>query len=220
MMRYLSRLTIVNVNCLAAALSLIVMTGAATLAQVGPGDAGAPAAPNPRIEAQQRQNREWQLRSPELKAAMQGVNQKRVQAAVELVKNDFKRIQVIRNEMVDNLVAKKPFDFKLISEQSGEIHKRSQRLKTFLMPPVTEEAEKEPKSSEPKNQVEYRNEEMKGALVKLCNLIFTFTENPVLKTPDVVDVQQSAKAGRDLLSIIELSDNIKRSAERLRKETK
>ncbi len=58
---------------------------------------------------------------------------------------------------------------------------------------------------------------MKGALVKLCNLIFRFTENPILKKPGTTDVQQSARASADLLSIIELSDNVKKSAERLKK---
>lgn len=158
------------------------------------------------------QSRELGLRNNERAANQAQVNQQRLQAAIELVKQDFKRIQIIRNKMVDNLVANKPLDYKLISEQAEEINKRSHQLKSFLMPPAPDE-----KVKEQKTEVEYSAKEMKGALIKLCNTIFNFTENPVLKTPDVVDVQQSAKAGRDLLSIIELSGNIKRSAEKLNK---
>lgn len=179
----------------------------------GPGLAGPPPGASPKERTQDIQNREFKLRSVERDAARAQVNQQRLQVAIELVKKDFKRIQIIRNKMVDDLVADKPLDYKLIAERAGEINERAHHLKTFLMPPVDEEKEKEQK-----HEIEYKHEELKGALVKLCNTIFNFTENPILKTPDVVDVQQSAKAGRDLLTIIELSGNIKRSTEKLGKE--
>lgn len=202
---------------LAAAISSLLITAGVALAQqapgAGPGLAGPPLGATPKEETQDRQNREFRLRNAERDVARSQVSQQRLKAAIELVRQDFKRIQIIRNEMVDNLVAKKPLDYRLIAEQTGEINKRAHRLKTFLMQPVPEEKEKEQK-----NEIEYKHDEMKPALVKLCNTIFNFTENPILKTPDIVDVQQSAKAGRDLLTVIELSGNIKRSAEKLGKE--
>lgn len=194
-----------------AVCSLIFMASAAP-AQQPPAGIGAPPGATPKERSQEMQSRELGLRNNERAANQAQVNQQRLQAAIELVKQDFKRIQIIRNKMVDNLVANKPLDYKLISEQAEEINKRSHQLKSFLMPPAPDE-----KVKEQKTEVEYSAKEMKGALIKLCNTIFNFTENPVLKTPDVVDVQQSAKAGRDLLSIIELSGNIKRSAEKLNK---
>jgi hypothetical protein len=198
------------VCCLVVAVySLILMASTALAQQPTPGT-------NPsdvRLEQRERQNREMQLRSAGgMGVAATELNQQRLNAAIEQVKQDFRRIQVIRNELVDYLLAKKPLDYKYISEQTGEINKRTTRLKTFLMQPIPEEKEKGQK-----NQAELNNEEMKGALVKLCNLIYSFTENPVLKAPGTVDVQQSAKAGRDLLSIIEISSSIKKSAERLSK---
>ena len=114
--------------------------------------------------------------------------------------------------MVRNLLANKPLDYNLIAGETGEIHKRADRLKSYLMPPVPEQRQRATKS-----QIEFNDDEMKDALVRLCNLIAGFIDNPVLKTPDKVDVEQSAKAGGDLLMIIELSGNIKRSAERLSK---
>jgi hypothetical protein len=211
MKRYQTRFVKSTVCRLGAALSSLILMAGAGLAQQGPGDAGQPGTINPKAESQQRQRSEFRLRNPEITAASEGVNQTRVLAAIELVKHDFERIQIIRNELIDDLVAKKPLNYKQVAEQTGEINKRANRLKTFLMPPVPEKVEKELKE-----QVEYNNEELKGALVKLCNLIFRFINNPVLKTPDVVDVEQSTKAGGDLLSIIEISDNIKRNAERLK----
>ncbi|HEY0003266.1 MAG TPA: hypothetical protein VGB17_00550 [Pyrinomonadaceae bacterium] len=200
------------IYCLAVALAALSLTASQSLGQQPtPGTTSS----DIKGETQERQNREMQLRSFEMAAAVQGVNQKRVQASIEQVKQDFRRIQVVRNEMVNDLLAKKPLDHKLVSEQAGEINKRAGRLKAFLMQPTPDEKEKAQK-----DEVEFNNEEMKGALVRLCNLIYSFTENPVLKTPGTVDVQQSVKAGRDLLHIIELSNNIRKNAERLGKLSK
>lgn len=202
---------------LGATLSLLIIMSSAALAQQapgnGPGLAGPPPGATPKEQSQDRQSREFRLRNVEREAASAQINQQRLKAAIDIVKQDFKRIQVVRNEMVDDLVAQKPLDYKLTAERAGEINKRAQRLKSFLMQPVTEEQEKELK-----HEIEYRHDEMKDALVKLCNKIYKFTENPILKTPDVVDVEQSGKAGLDLLSIIELSGNIKRSVEKLGQE--
>ena len=56
---------------------------------------------------------------------------------------------------------------------------------------------------------------MKDALVTMVKRIDSFTENPVFKVPDVIDVQQSAKANRDLRHIILLSEGIRKTADRL-----
>ena len=198
-----------GVCCMAAAIALLVATADKALAQ-------RPDNPDLKREQRQREVREANLRNnPEAKAAVDSIDQKRIAAAIKQVKDDFKQIQIVRNELVRNLLADKPLDYKLIAGETGEIHKRADRLKTYLMPPVANENKDRQKS-----QVEFSNDEMKDALVRLCNLIAGFIDNPVLKTPDKVDVEQSAKAGGDLLSIIELSGNIKRSADRLNKQVK
>ena len=197
------------ISCLVVTVfSLVLMASSVLAQQPTPGTS----VPDVRLEERERQNREMQLRNAGgLGAAVTGVNQQRLRASIDQVKQDFKRIQIIRNEMIDYLLANKPLDYKRVAEQSGEINKRTVRLKEFLMQPIPDE-----KGKEQKNQAELNNDEIKGALVKLCNLIFSFTENPILKTPGTVDVQQSARAGRDLLSIIEISGAIKKTAERLK----
>jgi hypothetical protein len=66
---------------------------------------------------------------------------------------------------------------------------------------------------------ELKNEEMVGALVKLCKLIDSFTENPALKNAATVDSKDVAKskqdkgnADRDLLAIIKLSAGIQKKS--------
>lgn len=193
---------------LAAAIALLAATADNVLAQ-------RPDNPDLKREQRNREVREANLRNAETKANLEYIDQKRVAAAIEQVKEDFKKIQIVRNEMVRNLLADKPLDYNLIAGETGEIHKRADRLKSYLMPPVPDK-----KKEMHKSQIEFDGGEMKDALVRLCNLIAGFIDNPVLKTLDKVDVEQSARAAGDLLMIIELSGNIKRSAERLGKQTK
>lgn len=204
----------------AAAVSLSILLAVAVSPQQSPGSsAPANGAPSPKGESRDRELREAELRKGLAEADMEQARQRRLLAAIEQVKQDFRRIQIIRNEMVDDLVAKKPLDYKRISEQAGEVNKRALRLKTYLIQSMPEE-KGEGKEKEQKKPSEFNGDEMKGALVKLCNLIFSFTENPALKNPGTADAQQSIKAGGDLLDIVELSADLQRSAERLRKTAK
>jgi hypothetical protein len=197
--------------CIAAFSSLLIAAQTPVPAQQ-PGRTGQ----DRRAEQRTRQQREAMLRTPTLGDASQKLDPKRVEAAINLVKEDFKQIQIVRNEIVRNLLAKKPLDYKLIADRTGEINKRADRLKTYLMPPAPEGKEKNRN-----NQVELNNnEEFKEALVQLCNQIVYFIDSPVFKNPGTVDVEQSIRAGGDLLSIIEISGNVKRSAEKLNKASK
>ncbi|HZT59032.1 MAG TPA: hypothetical protein VFA21_10440 [Pyrinomonadaceae bacterium] len=204
------------------ATAALVLTAAVVIAAQGPpAGAGPPGVRDPKAETNEQTDREALLRRGEMGAAMSQLSQQRLAAAIEQTKQDFKRIQLIRNDMVDNLVARKPLDFKLIAKQAGEIGERANRLKLFLMPTANAGAkDDEAKKPEEKPAVEYDDEAMKGALVKLCNTIFSFTGNPMFQDPKSVDPQKATKAGGDLLNIIELSDNIKRNAERLARSPK
>ncbi|HKP71336.1 MAG TPA: hypothetical protein VJT82_00255 [Pyrinomonadaceae bacterium] len=210
-----SRFVGVTAYRLSAVISLFLLAAGAAFAQGAPGGVGAPGRVNPKGDNDLQTGREASLRSAEMGAASGQVNQQRLAAAIEQTKNDFKRIQLIRNELVDTLMAKKPLDYKQVSDQAGEVNKRAKRLKSFLMSPAVEENKGEEKKAEEKQAVEYDADAMKGALVKLCNTIFSFTGNPMFKDPGTVDTQKATKAGADLLSIIELSDNIKKNADRL-----
>ncbi|HEX3557651.1 MAG TPA: hypothetical protein VHU19_00495 [Pyrinomonadaceae bacterium] len=199
----------------AAFIALLLIAAGTALAQGAPSGASAPGLKNPKGDTDIQTSREASLRSAEVGSTAGQVNQQHLAVAIEQTKQDFKRIQVIRNDMVDNLVARKPLDYKVISEQAAEVNKRASRLKTFLMPPAPDE-----KKKDEVKQVEYDEEALKGALVRLCNTIYSFTGNPMFKDPGTVDAQKATKAGGDLLNLIELSDNIKRSADRLGKSSK
>ena len=202
------------VCCLAAVGWLMVMANT-SLAQSGGRPGPPPGGPNMKEEMQRQEMRETMLRNANLGGELEKRDQKRIDAAIAQVQQDFKQLQTVRNHMVRDLIANKPLDYRLISDQAAEINKRADRLKTYLIPPTPKDAKDKEKGQ--KDPVEFADGQMKGALVQLCNRIALFIENPVLKTPGTVDVAQSTKVSGELLTIIELSGNIKRSAERLSK---
>jgi hypothetical protein len=62
-----------------------------------------------------------------------------------------------------------------------------------------------------------------SALVKLCKLVDSFTENPALKNAATVDAKEidkvkenKARADQDLLAIIKLSERIKKKSDSLK----
>jgi hypothetical protein len=200
---------------LVAAIFSLCLAGT-TLGQGKPTGAGPPPNNNPNINDRQRQVDESRLRSAEMNnSAEEEERQKRVQAAIVNMKDDFKRIQVLRNDIARNLVARKPLEYKLVAEQTAEVNKRASRLNVYMLARVPEE-------EKPNSADELKSEEMVGALVKLCKLIDSFTENPALKNASTVDSKQTAKAredkaqaDRDLLAIIKLSASIQKKSESL-----
>jgi hypothetical protein len=215
---------IIGVNhlacCLVAgvfAISVAVPTLAQARTPAGPpAGAGPPANNNPNLTDRERQANEGQLRSTEMNAALASEKEKRVQAAIGHMKEDFSRIQVLRNDIARNLVARKPLDFALVAQQTGEINKRANELNIYMMAHSPEDKEQDKPS-------DLKSDEMVGALVKLCKLIDSFTENPALKNAATVDVkevekakEEKARADRDLLAIIKLSENIQKASDSLR----
>jgi hypothetical protein len=206
----------IAVGRLAAVVALCLTGAGAARAQGAPAGAGAPGFKNPKGDTDVRTNREAALRSAEVRGVGGRMDQRQLAAAIDRTKQDFKRIQLVRNDVIDALVADKPPDYKLISEQAAEINRRANRLKSFLMPSAPEGPEK----GAPARAV-YDAAQIKGALVKLCNTIHSFTVNPMFKDPAAaLDTRKAEAAGGDLLNIIELSDALRKSAELLAKSSK
>jgi hypothetical protein len=168
----------------------------------------APGNRDPVAEARERQRREAQLRSLEMLGGAKKEDRRGAEAAAEQLRDDFKNIQLLRNRMARHLLSEKPLDYKFVAEEVGEISKRAGRLRNYLIRVAAAEGEK-------REPVEIGEGQMRDALITMCKRIDSFTENPIFKVPAVVDVEQSAKADRDLRHILLLSAGIKRTAERL-----
>jgi hypothetical protein len=195
-----------------AAVCLFACTAdSARAQQTVPGGPPPPGQRDPFAEIRERQRREAQLRSAEMLGTSKPKDQGGADAvAAAQLREDFKNIQILRNKLVRHLQSDKPLDYKFIAAETAEINRRAGRLKTHMLREVARDDKKETGSP-----VEIGDEQVKDALVTMCKRIDSFTESPVFKEPDVVNVEQSAKANRDLRHIILLSGGIKRTAERL-----
>jgi len=211
-LRWLAGIAAVGVFVLSLAGSVWAQTSGGA-----PPGAGAPGVINPKAEDRARQLSEGRLRSAELDAVVESENQKRIAAALVHLKEDFTRIQVLRNDIARDLVAHKPLNYGLISDQTGEINKRASDLNIYMLARAVEEKEEESKAAEPQTG------DLTSALVKLCKLIDSFTENPALKNAATVNVKEMAKtkaekaeADKELLAIIKLSDSIRKKSDGLK----
>ena len=187
-------------------------TGAALAQQPGAPGPPPPGNRDPFAEVRERQQREAQLRSAELLGEVKLTDRRSVEAAVEQMKDDFRRIQVLRNDVVRHLQSGRPLDYKFIARETEEINNRAGRLKTHLL----REAPGGEKKG-PEKQADIEGALLTEALVRMCHRIDSFTENPLFKIPEVIDVKDAEKAGRDLRDILKLSEAIGKAAERLKK---
>lgn len=198
----------------------VLCVASSTLAQRNPPGpppgVGPPPDKNPNLQDLSRRVDESRLRSAEMDVGTEKKNEELLQAAIANMKEDFSRIQIVRNDIARNLVARKPLDYKLISEQTAEINKRAGRLNVYMRA-------RAPEGEKEDNPPELKNEEMIGALVRLCKLIDSFTDNPALKNAAAVDLKEIAKAkenkanaDRDLLAIIKLSASLQKKSESLK----
>ena len=134
---------------------------------------------------------------------------KRSQAMMDQVSEDFQRILTLHNEIVRAITANQSLSYQFISDATGEIRKRAARLQSSLKlqkpAPPTENRETDLKVMQTKDE-----------LLLLCKQIESFVRNPIIDKPGTVDAQQLAKARKDLQSIVELSDAIRKRVDKLK----
>lgn len=203
---------ILAVGFMAAVCVFTLAIGSAQAQQTAPPP---PGNRDPFAESRERQQREAQLRGADIRGGAKPLDRRGAEAAAEQMREDFKNIQLVRNKLARHLLSNKPFDYKFIAGETEEINKRANRLKAYLLREVPD-GEKPGQAK----QVEITDAQMKDALVTMVKRIDSFTENPVFKVPEVVDVLQSAKANRDLRHIILLSEGISKTAARLSRTNK
>jgi hypothetical protein len=136
-------------------------------------------------------------------------DRRRAQEVVEQIKHDFEGLQESYNQIVLFMADKEGLNHKQDSvfRAVAEIKKYSTRLKTNLVLP-------EPKQE--KARVEANNEQIEESLMSLRKHIYDFVTNPLFESPGVLDLEQGRKAGRDLNTIIKLSESITKSGDKLK----
>jgi hypothetical protein len=166
---------------------------------------------NPDVERiRDQQRREMGLRRGTEEAG-HPPDERAVKAAAKQLGEDFRRIQVIRNDVARALAAGGALDLARVSEQAAEVRKRALRMQSYL---ALGDQRGDDRQQQHAATAAPGEGQLKDALVRLCKRIDSFVANPRFKSPDVVDVEGNAKAGRDLREIIALSSAVRDGAGR------
>lgn len=158
----------------------------------------------------------WELRMAEVRRPP---DQRRDSSlAYTQIREDYKQIQIVNNELARVVDASPSLDLKYIEKSISEIKKRAARLKENLMLPEGEKTqEQQQQQQRPRPDIAANAKQMKSSLVVLDNLIMEFINNSIFDQTKKVDVQQGAKAKRVLEEIIEMSEQLKKCCEKLKK---
>jgi len=125
------------------------------------------------------------------------------------VSADFQRILTLHNEIVRAIGANRSLSYQFISDATGEIRKRSARLQSSL-----KLQEPEPTTPNRRAETGLKAMQTKDELILLCEQIESFVRNPMIEKPGAVDAQQLERARKDLQSVVEISDAIRKQLEK------
>src|SRR6185295_16855193 len=129
---------------------------------------------------------------------------------IKEVKEDFGRIQDINAEMIHLYQSGSAPDYKRISQAMAEIKRRAERLRSNLVLPSGKEIDMEHREKPAPRPA-------RSPLLDLNDLITSFVTNPIFANANTIDAELGANAKRDLESIVDLSDKINKSADKLSK---
>ena len=170
------------------------------------------------IEARERDIRDNELRERAFDLRMLEVEARKPRArrqpklAYAQIREDFKSIQIVNNDLTRAASRRGSLDLELIEKLSSEIKKRAARLKDNMVLPESESV-----FDRPQAEAGVEAAQLKSSLSVLDGLITEFVDNPIFKEANLVDVQLSAKARRDLEEIIEVCDQVKKLSGKLKK---
>ena len=164
-----------------------------------------------RIELINRQSQ--QAERDNMTREMKGKNRKAVnsaqnQAIKTQIKEDFEALQTAYNKIVINLQSGN-FERGFVLETTADVKKYAARLKDNLALP---EAEKEVAKE---IEAVLNLDDRRKSLRTLCQHIYNFVTNPIFNEPTGLDIDQAANAGREIDKIIELSEKIRETTEKL-----
>src|SRR6185295_1823506 len=105
------------------------------------------------------------------------------------INEDFQRIQVIHNEIVRMLQPDKSLNYDRLADLTGDMRKRSARLRENLALPQPE------KTETPAQSEAIDDTHLKKSIADLHDVIVSFVANPLFKNIGVVDMKSADAAG-------------------------
>jgi hypothetical protein len=197
---------------LAASIFLLCALAASLHAQGRNSSTPSPAAVARNAE-QDMMSREWNL--THIPDQVNGQFKTEQVSVFRQVQEDFTNIQVTDNRVMKAVFVEKSLDYKMITAATEEIKKRAVRLRGNLLLPKAMDKDGG-RSFQPPTD----DEQLKAALLKLDRSVVSFVNNPLFKMSNAIDADKAAQAGRDLQSIIEFSDAIRKNVQNMMKSGK
>ncbi|HEY5883404.1 MAG TPA: hypothetical protein VIT88_01885 [Pyrinomonadaceae bacterium] len=190
----------------------LLLLAPAINAQRNPAPPPAPIRPAEEMRPAPLSERQFIMMEMERRAAEPRTEEQQ-RLALAQIAQDYREIQVVNNKMMSVSIPSAAPNFMTIAKSLEEIRKRAGRLKENLR--LAESKGKSPTKTKYK-QVE-TTAELKSQLLILDESIMRLVKNPIFKNPDVVDVNEAAKARGELEFIIVTSQLIGKDADRLNK---
>lgn len=187
----------------AAALLLTASAGSAFAQRGGPGATAAGRRTDTLNRQGEQYDREQLSREGKGKAEAPG-DRRRAEEVAEHVKRDFEGLQSAYNKIVLATAPGGSHDSESILDSVDEVKKCAARLKSNLALPKAKDEEGKARGAASAAPLE-------ESLLLLRKHIYSFVTNPLFDSAPVLNVEQAAKAGRDLDMILELSESIRRS---------
>src|SRR4030095_11159738 len=130
------------------------------------------------------------------------------------IKDDFRDLQSLNNKMMADAWLQDALDYSSIADMVSKIRSKANDLKEGLSLPESEKPDTESKMPTVTTARQFREQ-----LLLLDKTLMRFVANPVFQAANTVDVNQAKKASDDLEHVISLTNNLKQTAQRLRKAT-
>lgn len=195
----------------AGAILILLLCAVPLVAQRPAGPRGTPSNdPNDSINQEKAnkadmRNREWLMGNSRKPIRRAGWGPEA--AAIPQISEDFEKIQLVDKELMTAVFANNLLNHKQIVKATADIEKRAARLISNLAYPESPEAEKTRAGAQEKTDIRL-------ALSKLDSAIVSFVTNPIFQTDhQVVNTELAMKVSKDLMTVVKLSESIRRQAE-------
>lgn len=132
-------------------------------------------------------------------------------ARFKKIKDDFRDLQSLNNKMMADAWLQESLDYSSISEMVSKIRAKAKDLRESLSLPQSE------KTAQAKAPAVDSVRQFREELLLLDKTIMQFVTNPVFQAANTLDLNQAKQASVDLGQVIQLTDDIKQNAQRLRK---
>jgi len=137
-----------------------------------------------------------------------GKDQNQQSELVAKLKDDFRRLQTVNNDMMRDVANSLTLDYGRIADAADEINKCATRLKANIAVLATGDTKKDQK---PKGSDE---DQLKEYLRRLDESVMSFATDMTL-----VDAKNRGKAAADLSAVLQFSDAVRKIAEKSKKNS-